>query len=170
MPSLKTFLVSWERKCSTAHIWEYPKKEAARSRWSQSCDHNYARRHKYTLSWAIRTRWGHGRGLGGTQGSTEGLTSVYFLSLRFKPKSWSTVCKCNDVILMRGGGLTAVLPLQLPTWFSPPLPSPRSRASPSALPPLHRLPTPPLSRRKGEAERGKKVWDEEQQFTSHPAA
>lgn len=64
-----------------------PQKEVLRSRWSQSRDRSYAR----GLSWAIRARWCHRRGLGGTQGSTwaGGLTSVYSPSVRVAPTSRS---------------------------------------------------------------------------------
>lgn len=63
---------------------------------------------------------------------------------------------------MMGNGIReeASFPLSLLTLFSPLLAFPHSGTPPSASPPLHRLPTPPLSRRerkREERDRGRKV-------------
>lgn len=55
--------------------------------------------------------------------------------------------------------------LRVLTSFFPPLVSPHSDAPPSASPPLHGLPTPPLAER-GSGGGGGGV-EKEQQFTSH---
>lgn len=77
------------------------------------------------------------------------------------------VWKHDDVLPIRtGGGTISFPPLQLPTWFSPPLASPASA-------PLHGLPTPPLSRgKRGDRKRAgeKKCEIKAQQFTSQAAA
>lgn len=55
---------------------------------------------------------------------------------------------------MREGSFCPSLPLSVRTLFSPPLAFPHSAAPASASPPLHGLPTPPLSRGEGEVGAG----------------
>lgn len=79
---------------------------------------------------------------------------------------------------MREGSFCPSLPLSVRTLFSPPLAFPHSAAPASASPPLHGLPTPPLSRGEGEVGAGvgsggggrqgrKSVRYREQLFTSN---